>query len=697
MKCVTNNRPYSRNRIKFIKDSSSFKEKNDPYIEHKNDWVEIYLFDERINIIKEIIEKVEKFEKPTIFFHGNTGIGKTHILIDLVARLRFKYLKKNMDEKPNSIVFYFMFHFSEFTKKIFLEEFYFSCFPLIRYEKALLKSSHSNQDSIFSNQLTKLENYFEFLFKDYKNEEESLKIYKEIIDHIVIYHDIKLIGIFDQINEISKRYDTNLKQSNEPNPERIEKFYNAFQREDIMRIICASNNNETIRDVLIKNIENEVKGKKYFQFFKFSSIEIRKSQYNRDLIKSILKCKNYPPETCEDDFLKITNGIPIFVDMIPKFFPKFKKNFNLNQYEEGEEKEKIKEDKIADVRFNIDIEKIKKNLKKEIEKFIVTKILKFKLEYFNHFNEDQKNQFKDLLLNLNNITEKMNMDYYFQVIDYQLMDYEYVDRDETEILIKSEYPNIYYLYKNHLELEVDKKVDKITNINSFIHNLANNYNEFAGPYFENAVVTHFILHKGDYIIQNSNNSSSYLKNNKFNVYEKFSYNGILRFDSITLEELSIDYLPSIEKLNENHLIMNKDISVVDFCNMISKNSLFYNKSYNSPLVDGGFIYKSDPLKPHFKIITFDVTVGDKKFSQYLDSLKIEELNNISQNLYSNEKSHIIDKETEGLKKLIFKLQQTIPRTILNFIKTDSFIIDFVTELKVEFDKHIYIFPELMGN
>lgn len=55
------------------------------------------------------------------------------------------------------------------------------------------------------------------------------------------------------------------------------------------------------------------------------------------------------------------------------------------------------------------------------------------------------------------------------------------------------------------------------------------------------------------------------------------------------------------------------------------------------------------------------------------------------------------KETEGLLKVIKKLEQTIPITIENYLLSDTEKNFTIEEgLKVEFEKHLIIYPELQG-
>lgn len=263
MKCVSKNKPSSIGRINYQYHPTYYKGENEEYIDYTNGWIDIYLFDERNKIINQILEMIQIEIKKKKFFHGNTGFGKTHILIDLVARLIFKYLKENIDEKPEKIIFYFMFNIIDFDPYKFLEEFYFACYPLIRYERALLRSAQNlNQNSLNDiQQLTKLESYFEIFFDNIIiDDDENLKIFHEILIHIFKTYKIPLIVIFDQINEIKKTHDPENFLFLDLEPQKLKIFYEIFIREQTTKIICASNDNEIMRDILINNIKFDYSG-----------------------------------------------------------------------------------------------------------------------------------------------------------------------------------------------------------------------------------------------------------------------------------------------------------------------------------------------------------------------------------------------------------------------------------------------------
>ncbi len=206
-------------------------------------------------------------------------------------------------------------------------------------------------------------------------------------------------------------------------------------------------------------------------------------QFKGDLIKHVLSLKGYPPETPIEDILRITNGIPLFVDMIPNYL-------NEESLDSQDKDININESKSPN---DIVFEQIKKYLKKTINNFIVQKIRKFKFEYYNNFEDFQKNNFKKLLLGINNISEKLDLEIFGKLIDYQLMDYEYVSKDKTQVKIKSHYPEIIHLYKKELRIEFQKKEDLLANIHSCILNLTYNNRETAGMYFERIVQNHFVL------------------------------------------------------------------------------------------------------------------------------------------------------------------------------------------------------------
>lgn len=152
IKYVSKNIPESRDRIKFLKDKIVFKKElcEQAGSQYLKGWVDIYVYEERLQLIKEIKEKMEYADQSELFLHGNAGFGKTHLLLDLTARLRFKYLEENYNQKPNYLIFYYMFNILNSSNSIdFKHELYFPCYPLIKYVsfKLQVNLNTSNIDS----------------------------------------------------------------------------------------------------------------------------------------------------------------------------------------------------------------------------------------------------------------------------------------------------------------------------------------------------------------------------------------------------------------------------------------------------------------------------------------------------------------------------------------------------------------------
>ncbi len=252
IKCVSKLKPASRNRIRYKTKSIYFESENDPYIEYVSEYVEIFVYEERSKIIRQLMVIIQTRDIPNIFLHGNAGFGKSHILIDLVARLRLRFMD-NPIKKPKFIIFYFMFNITDSDQNYFIEELYFSCYPIINHEKILLGQDLKNFED---GQLTEIEKYFEELIMINKSSEDFWEISKKIINYIIKKYNVQFLVIFDQINEISKEYedeDTGLPQFLQD--EVLKKIYSTFNHAEISKIICASNNNKTMRNVLVEKSE----------------------------------------------------------------------------------------------------------------------------------------------------------------------------------------------------------------------------------------------------------------------------------------------------------------------------------------------------------------------------------------------------------------------------------------------------------
>lgn len=208
-----------------------------------NKWLDIYISPERNDLIKEIQGKTDMLLSQNLFLHGNSGQGKTHILIDLVARLRFRYLSVNFTEKPEKLIFYYLFsnktNISE-TLLCFAEELFFTCFPLLKFEQSQQIIENENQ------KLTYLEELCKNMIKALVMDEEGTLFWpkvREIIDYITKENTIPLFIVFDQINEIPKLN----KKENTVN-QHFESINNFFQRQSLISILkCDSNNNQLMR------------------------------------------------------------------------------------------------------------------------------------------------------------------------------------------------------------------------------------------------------------------------------------------------------------------------------------------------------------------------------------------------------------------------------------------------------------------
>ena len=216
------------------------------YIYNRSDpnWIEIYLSEPRTDLIKEILDSIENSDYNKLFLHGGAGIGKTHLLLDAVARARLKYLPKDFHIKPNRLIFYYLINQKSVheTKIIFCDELLFSCYPILKYEQNVLNSN-------------KLEYLFGELFQQSGNlfqHEIFWDIVKGIFSHVKTEHDLNFLIVLDQINEI-RRED----KKNRNKLMWMEDTLDEMIGIDII-LKCASNNNETMREIYLENIENKL-------------------------------------------------------------------------------------------------------------------------------------------------------------------------------------------------------------------------------------------------------------------------------------------------------------------------------------------------------------------------------------------------------------------------------------------------------
>lgn len=255
LKCLSKNQPVTR-RISTADDADFNNSKDYNHLPRyfMNKWLEIYLSTERNKLIKEIEEKTKNPFSEKLFLHGNAGQGKSHILIDLVARQRFKNLPDGFSKKPKKLTFYWMFsnrnNISD-TLLCFAEELYFACFSVIKFEQnqQILKSRNEK--------LTKLEKLFKNLLKALAMDREGglfWPIAKEIIDYITIENKILIMVVLDQINEIPK---LNEKEK------RVNQHFNSidyfFKDKSLISILkCASNNNQIMRQRIVDFVQDKM-------------------------------------------------------------------------------------------------------------------------------------------------------------------------------------------------------------------------------------------------------------------------------------------------------------------------------------------------------------------------------------------------------------------------------------------------------
>ena len=208
--------------------------------------IDIYLSEPRTDLIKKILDSIENPNYNELFLHGGAGIGKTHLLLDAVARARLNYLTKDFHTKPNRLIFYFLINQIKInrTQIDFSDELLFSCYPLLKYEQNVLKSN-------------KLEHLFIDLFMQSGITGENEVFWKKvegIHSHIQKY-DVKFFMVLDQINEIQR--ENKLKKNKLM---WMEDSLDEMTGKNIM-LKCASNNNETMRGIYLKDLKTMVDAK----------------------------------------------------------------------------------------------------------------------------------------------------------------------------------------------------------------------------------------------------------------------------------------------------------------------------------------------------------------------------------------------------------------------------------------------------
>ena len=203
-------------------------------------FIDIYLSTQRNDLIKEILDLIINKEAPNLYLHGCAGIGKTHLLLDAVARARVIELQMNpLGKKPRVLILHYLINFEKVdsVNVEFSQELLFSCYPLLRYEQTYLKSK-------------KLDNLFRKLFKKRSRNEDFWAIVKQIFSYIENKHSLHFFIVLDQINEIRKLKNQKVNQ--------LQWLGSAFDNlKSNVLLKCASNNNQTMR----KNYLKEIVGK----------------------------------------------------------------------------------------------------------------------------------------------------------------------------------------------------------------------------------------------------------------------------------------------------------------------------------------------------------------------------------------------------------------------------------------------------
>ena len=130
-------------------------------------------------------------------------------------------------------------------------------------------------------------------------------------------------------------------------------------------------------------------------------MKLRGANYDESMIEFKLREKKFPLEIASrysKDFLILTNGIPLFVEMISQWTlriknPEILKVFTINNNEVDEENQNLKENTLnfSDDRIfaeiNKEIDRLVNDLSRQIESYIDDKVNKFKTERYDKFDE----------------------------------------------------------------------------------------------------------------------------------------------------------------------------------------------------------------------------------------------------------------------------------------------------------------------
>ena len=240
-------------------------------------------------------------------------------------------------------------------------------------------------------------------------------------------------------------------------------------------------------------------------------MKLKGANYDESMIEFKLKEKNFPAEIAQRfsrDFLILTNGIPLFVEMIQDWElsncyltnPPLNKNINEENQNLIENHLNSSEESINSILTN-EVENIMEILKIRIDDYIIEKVKKFKSDHYDGFSLYNRMNFKDVLQKFEDELSPLDLETYADCLDYQLMDFEYLDASKrNEIIVSSDYPELVKHYENIMEIKIDPKVKigLFTNkMKSYIFNnkpnSKKNYNSLAGNQFEEIVKYSFSL------------------------------------------------------------------------------------------------------------------------------------------------------------------------------------------------------------
>ena len=403
-------------------------------------------------------------------------------------------------------------------------------------------------------------------------------------------------------------------------------------------------------------------------------MKLKGANYDESMIKLRLREKEYPENIISEmsnDFLLLTNGIPLFVDMIPKWV------FRIEEHDRG----KLK--KLEDKK-----EEFKRKLKEDIGIFLSEKMTKFKNEYYDKFSDEEKLNFKKVLLALEDESSSLKISDYAKYVDYQLMDFSTFIKNKNKMMsVRTDYPDLVRLYKEKLDIEIDPKHEMkiyINKMKSFIHNNKSeskeNFNSLAGNEFEKVVMFNFVYNNT--FRKDLNKQEVLSRAKKFDLYNYVFFEESFEANVFSRIELNTGHFPLVEELPANHILRTEGDSRKIISSDFTSQCYFQNENRSIPVIDGGFVI--NPCAGKYEIITYDATVGKKDW--FYENMKLE-----PEIFETYKKKYPLLKEsklTENLIKVIAKLETTLPRTF-EMLKINSFF-------EYEFKKHLIIVPRLKG-